>query len=106
MGFGLGMETEKLQEREIKGRYQKVAVDCWFTSNGKVILRFLKYQDEDGFLHTLKDIRLRKSEKKYYAGILQHRYDCSAVVEEVEQEFILLYRPNENSWHMVLPDGN
>ena len=104
MGFSLGMVTEKLQGREIKGRHQKVAVDCWFTSNGRAIPRFLKYQDEEGLLHTLTDIRLRKTEKKHYAGILQHRYDCSAIVDGAEREFILLYRPDENSWHMVLPD--
>lgn len=51
-----------------------------------------------------RDILLRKSEKKHYAGILQHRYDCSAIVDGVEKEFILVYHPGDNSWHMVLPD--
>ena len=34
MGFAIGMEEEKLQEKSIRGTPQKVAADCWFTSNG------------------------------------------------------------------------
>lgn len=31
MGFTLEKQTEQLREEAIQGKYQKVAVSCWFT---------------------------------------------------------------------------
>ena len=51
MGFAIGIEEEKLQEKAIRGIPQKVAADCWFTSTGKMIPRMIKYEDSDGVRH-------------------------------------------------------
>lgn len=104
MGFAVGMEKEKLQEKEVKGKYLKVAVGCWFTAAGKAIPKLVKYEDEDGLRHLMNEIQVLKSEQKYYAGILSRKYVCSAVVDERRQEFILLYHPVENTWDMVVPE--
>ncbi|MCI5648369.1 MAG: hypothetical protein ACI4EG_15335 [Fusicatenibacter sp.] len=104
MGFAIGMETEKLQEKEICGVPQKVAVDCWFTSTGKMIPRMIKYEDGEGIRHLLKDIEVVKSDKKYYAGVLMYRYDCRAGVDACMREFILRYHPDDNLWDMILPE--
>ena len=104
MGFAVGMEKEKLQEKEVRGRYVKVAVGCWFTSTGKAIPKMLKYEDEEGMRHLMNDIQVLKTEQKYYAGILSQKYVCSAVVDDQEQNFILLYHPGDSTWDMVLPD--
>lgn len=82
------MEEEKLQEQAIRGVPHKVAADCWFTSTGKMIPRMIKYEDTEGARHLLKDIEVLKSDKKHYAGILMHRYDCRAVVNNrMQQDF-------------------
>lgn len=104
MGFAIGMEEEKLQEKAIRGVPHKVAADCWFTSTGKMIPRMIKYEDADGVRHLLKDIEVLKSDKKYYAGILMHRYDCRAVVNNRMQNFILCYHPESNTWDMIVPE--
>lgn len=104
MGFAVGMETERLQERAIRGIPRKVAADCWFTSTGKMIPRMIKYEDEEGFRHMLKDIEVLKSDKKYYAGIPIHRYDCRTVINNRIQQFILCYHPEDNTWDMILPE--
>lgn len=104
MGFALGMEKEKLQEEAIQGVPHKVAADCWFTSTGKMIPRMIKYEDAEGVRHLLKDIEVLKSDKKYYAGILMHRYDCRAVVNNRMQHFILCYHPENNMWDMIFPE--
>lgn len=101
MAFGNGMEEEKLQEKAIAGRYQKVAVGCWFTSTGRGIPKLVKYEDEAGFRHTLDHIQVIRTEQKYYGGILSRKYVCSAVVGERKQDFILLYYPVENTWDMI-----
>ena len=104
MGFAIGTEEEKLQEKAIRGVPQKVAADCWFTSKGKMIPRMIKYEDAEGVRHLLKDIELLKSDKKYYAGIPMHRYDCRAAVNNRMQDFILCYHPENNTWDMILPE--
>lgn len=102
MGFGLGMETEKLQERAVNGRYMKVAVGCWFTSTGKAIPKMVKYEDEEKLQHTLNRIEVLKSDKKHYAGIYSQRYDCCVVEAGVRRYFTLLYHPGDNTWDMVI----
>lgn len=102
MGFAIGIEKERQQEAAIRGAYQKAAVGCWFTSTGKVTPLMIKYEDEEGELHVLKDIRVMKTEQKYYAGVLRRRFDCCAVIEGCRKEFVLLYHPEENIWDMVL----
>ena len=62
MGFAVGMEEEKLQEKAIRGVPHKVAADCWFTSTGKMIPRMIKYEDADGVRHLLKEIEVIKSD--------------------------------------------
>ena len=62
MGFAVGMEEEKLQEKAIRGMPHKVAADCWFTSTGKMIPRMIKYEDADGVRHLLKEIEVIKSD--------------------------------------------
>lgn len=104
VGFSVGMERERLKESTIRGRYQKAAVGCWFTSTGKAIPMLVKYEDKDGFRHMIRHIQILRTEKKYYAGILGQRYDCSTVINGKKQEFILFYRQETNTWDMILPE--
>lgn len=105
MGFAMEAQEEKLQEKAVEGRYREVAVGCWFTSKGRVFLKMLKYEDEEGFRHTIENIQVLKSEKKHYAGILMQRYDCSTEINGVQREFTLLYHPDMNTWEMVWPEN-
>lgn len=101
MGFIAGSGTEILEERGIRGRRQKVAVDCWFTSTGRVIPRMVKYEDEEGCLQVLRDIRITGQEQKKYAGIYCQRFDCETAVEGRKYEFTLLFHCREHTWDMV-----
>lgn len=104
MAFAVRLEEEKKQENAIRGHYQKAAVGCWFTASGRALPQMVKYEDEEGNLQMIHDIRVKKTEQKYYAGILCHRYDCCAVIDERLVEFTLLYHPAENKWDMIIPD--
>lgn len=104
MGFTFDGVEERRWERAVRGHYQKAAVGCWFTSTGKAIPKMVKYEDESGYRHVIGNIRVLKSEQKYYAGILSRRYDCSAVVAGSVREFTLLYHPEEGVWDMILPE--
>ena len=69
MGFTLERQTDRLQAKEVRGNYQKVAVACWFTSNGRSMPRMVKYEDEEGTIRSIRNIHLIKTEEKYFAGI-------------------------------------
>lgn len=101
MGFTIEAGREKKEEHAISGKYQKVAVDCWFTSTGRVMPKLIKYMDEEGCLQTLRDIRIIKRDQKHYAGVYCQRFDCKVVVEGREQCFTLLFHPGESVWDMV-----
>lgn len=102
MGFVVSSGTETLEEREIRGHWQKVAVDCWFTSTGRAMPRMVKYEDQDGCLQVLRDIRVVKQEQKHYAGVCCQRFDCRTVIDHREYEFILLFHFREHTWDMIL----
>lgn len=102
MGFMVGIQQEKLTERTINGHSKKVAVDCWFTSEGRTIPRFVKYEDEDGCIQTLNDIEIIKSDQMMYAGIIAQRFDCRVVQNGKIREFILLFHPDKNIWDMIV----
>ncbi len=102
MGFMVGMQEEKKAGKEIWGKYQKVAVGCWFTAAGRGIPKILKYEDDTGERHIIKDIHILRSEQKFYAGILSWRYDCQVILDGAAKEFTLLYHPGDNTWDMAL----
>ena len=106
MGFVVGTETEKTHEKELKGQKQKVAVGCWYTSTGRSIPQRIKFEDGGGILRELKDIQVIKTEKKYYAGILMHRFECQSIFEAREYRFTLLYHPDNGIWDLIFSCQN
>lgn len=102
MGFTVSASEEELQERQIKGQYHNAAVDCWFTSTGKMMPKLVKYMDEEGCLQTLRNIHVKTREQKHYAGILSQKFSCDVVVEGREYAFVLLFNPKEGLWNLVI----
>lgn len=102
MGFLTGMEEERRQERALRGSYRRAAVGCWFTASGKAMPLLAKVEDEDGSLQMVREIRVLKTDQKFYGGILMRRYDCCGVINDREMEFTLLYHPDTGRWDMVV----
>lgn len=101
MAFGEPFYPEQKDGGEIRGIKQRVAVGCWFTSTGRMMPKLLKYQDSQGRICCLEDIRVLEMEEKYYAGSLVRRYDCLTRKEGREYEFLLLFYPEVCSWQMI-----
>lgn len=101
MGLDAGSGTEFSQERGRVIRRQKVAVDCWFTSTGRTLPRMIKYEDADGCLQMIRDIRIVKQDQKNYVGIYCQQFSCRAVVDGREWEFLLLFHSKDHTWDMV-----
>lgn len=101
MGFGIGTNTEQTDAGLVRGRQEVVACDCWFTSSGKTIPRFLKYKDADGFIHGICDIEVHCSQKKNYCGIPMIEYECSCIEQGKEYYFRLLFLVQECLWKII-----
>lgn len=83
-------------------REQVAAVGCWFTSKGESMPLMMKVETEQREIVAVKDIQLLTSEKQWYAGIMTVKYRCRAVLNGMQKEFILLFRPDECTWKIVL----
>ena len=69
MSMGIGTNTQNPDEGELKRDLEKIACGVWFTSTGSVMPKLVKYQDDEGLLHTISQIHVLTQERKYYCGI-------------------------------------
>lgn len=90
-----------MQERAAIGKNQKVAVGCWFTSEGRTIPKLIKYEDKEGCRHLIHNIQLLKANQSSYDGLRVQRYECQVVEEGMSKELTLLFHPGENTWNML-----
>ena len=98
MSMGIGTNTQNPDEGELKRDLEKIACGVWFTSTGAVMPKLVKYQDEEGLLHTISQIRVLTQDKKFYCGIPIQEYRCSTVVENQEYRFRLYYYLETSCW--------
>lgn len=98
MGMGIGTNTQKSDEGELKRNLDEIACGAWFTSKGMTIPKMVKYQDEEGLIHSITKIHVLTQEKKYYCGIPIQEYRCSTVLGNQEYLFRLYYYLETNCW--------
>ena len=72
--YGDRYKYTKSDEGELKRDLEKIACGVWFTSTGSVMPKLVKYQDDEGLLHTISQIHVLTQEKKYYCGIPIQEY--------------------------------
>lgn len=101
MPFGIGINTEKQKEGRIKGKQKEIAVDCWFTSKGHTIPRMFKYEDQEGMIHTVRNIRVLRQEDKNYSGIPTVEYRCMIEENEFRKELKLIFFLEEHRWVVI-----
>ena len=94
----------KETQQNIKCRRVLVACGCWFTSSGRTIPKTIKYEDEDGMIHTIQNIHVLNSEKRRTAGISAMVYDCLMEIEGQEYPLQLYHFQEEGKWELQLPE--
>ena len=100
MSMGIGTNTQSPDEGELKRDLEEIACGVWFTSKGAVMPKMVKYQDEDGMLHTISHIQVLTKEKKFYCGIPIQEYRCSTTFENRKYLFRLYYYLENNCWKL------
>ena len=99
MSMGIGTNTRKPDEGKLKrDDLREIACGVWFTSTGTAMPKMIKYQDDEGMIHSIAQIHVQSRDMKYYCGIPIHEYRCSMVAEGQEYLFRLYYYAEENRW--------
>lgn len=69
MGFMTGKVMESTDAGKLRGIKRDVACECWFTSTGTTIPRFIKVMGETGEIFTVQILCVISSDIKRYSGI-------------------------------------
>ncbi len=101
MAFGIGINTEKPQSKELQGELYEVAVKCWFTATGKSMPLMMKIKNQEEEVVTIEHIQVLAVDKQWFAGIVNWKYRCRAILNHHEMEFILLFYPEECQWKLI-----
>lgn len=103
MAFGIGVNMEAADAGQVRGRQIPICCDCWFTRDGKGMPRLIKFQDEEGQICTISEIRVLYQETKHYCGLPSVEYVCRVCYRGKVQDVKLLFWPQEQKWFMILP---
>ena len=99
--FGTDTNMQQADRGNIRGRQEEVACDCWFSSTGRTIPRFIKYQDMTGVIHSIHDIRVIESERQIRCGIPVVMYRCVAEEGGRQYRFRLFFHLEDCQWKVV-----
>lgn len=101
MGFRLGDIADRTEHGVLHGIQREIACEYWFTSKGRSIPKIIKVMDEEGMLHTIREIQLLTSGEKNYSGIqtVEHlcRINFGGKVETVK----LIFTKENCKWALV-----
>ncbi len=102
MAFGIGINAQEANAGEFTGQRKEIACHCWFTQKGGTIPLMIKFEDEDGMIHTVKEIEVLYQEKKNYAGISAIEYSCIMTYGGLRLNVKLMFFQEECKWVMVV----
>ncbi|MCI8892147.1 MAG: thioredoxin family protein [Eubacterium sp.] len=101
MGFQLGNIIEKREHGVLHGIQREIACECWFTSSGRSIPKIIKVMDDDGLLHTIRDIELFTTEEKTYCGIRTIEHLCRIRLRGRTGLVKLIYTKESCRWTII-----
>lgn len=102
--FGIGTNTQTMDSGEIRGRMYHIACKTWFTSTCSPRPLSFKFEGDDGVLQTVKNINIKCSEDKNYAGIASKEYVCSAIIGGLNRDFKLIFYLEACKWVMIVQE--
>lgn len=100
MGF-YKPKREEPEEVEHKDRIE-ISCLCWFYGDSESLPVMVKFRGPEGEIVTWRNIRVRFTDRKLYAGVLQIIYDCAAIVDGRDRLFKLQYYPGMSKWYMTI----
>ena len=105
MAFQLGDIIEITESGVLRGIQREIACECWFTSKGKVQPLMLKYQDEQGEIHTIKEILVHSREEKNLMSSPCTEFNATINCHGIYMEVLLVFYRKESRWVMITGKG-
>ena len=105
MVFGTGSCGQEPNKGIIRKKEMEIACECWFTSKGKVQPLMLKYQDEQGEIHTIKEILVHSREEKNLMSSPCTEFNATINCHGIYMEVILVFYRKESRWVMITGKG-
>lgn len=101
MAMGIGINDSRPDEGRLRGHQEAVACYVWFTSEGEVMPKRMKYKDPEGNIQEVRNIRVLSHKQNNYCGIPAIRYECSCCLFGREWEFSLIYYLERHEWKLL-----
>jgi len=101
-GYGIGTNSQKADSGIIWGKQHPVAVEAWFTSEGKFLPLMIRMKDNDDETIILDEIQIKNYERKMYSGIPTIEFYISVTYEGIKKDAKLLFFPERTIWTMVI----
>lgn len=101
MAFNAESNIRELNPGINRKKEMEIACECWFTSKGKVQPLMLKYQDEQGEIHTIKEILVHSREDKNLMSSPCIEFVATINCHGIYMEVMLVFYKKENKWVMV-----
>ena len=101
MAFGAANNMHQSNTGIIRKKEMEIACECWFTSKGKMQPLMFKYQDEQGEIHTIKEIQVHSREEKNLVGSPYTEFGVTINCQGIYMEAMLVFYKKECRWVMV-----
>lgn len=101
MAFRLEDIVEKRENGTLRGIQREIACECWFTSQGKSIPKLIKVMDEEGILHTIRQVQVLTSQEKTYCGIQTVEHICRVQLGNRLETVKLVFTKESCKWTIV-----
>ena len=76
----------------------EVACLCWFPTKGQPFPISFKYKDEDGDIHSVKDIDILRTE-----NVMQGKeFRCEALIGDQKRSFELMFFKDDCRWVLTM----
>ena len=101
MGFMPGKIMETTDAGVLKGIQKEIACECWFTSTGNTIPRFIKIMNEEGQIFCGQVLSVEGTEQKRFSGIETVEHICRISFCEKEQIVKLILNKIDCKWKII-----
>ncbi len=105
MAFVIQDDLQKSDTGFVKRKEMEIACSCWFTAKGKMQPLMFKYKDDQGEVHTIKEITVHSSEDKNFMGSPQVEFNVTINCQGIEIKTQMIFYKKNCRWTMVLGKG-
>ena len=101
MAFGMANNVQQSNTEIVRRKEMEIACECWFTSKGKMQPLMFKYQDEQGEVHTIKEIQVYYREEKNLMVSPYTEFGVTINCQGIYMEAKLIFYKKECRWAMA-----